>query len=94
MTPDDLAAVIKEKRGVKIPDPRTPGRYYDHIGEFEQAAQSIKNAIGNKDRGIIAALDKLKSQGKANSYEYSLLQSKLKDLSSLLDYYEKKLYRM
>ena len=93
MTPDDLAAVIKEQRGVKIPDPRNPGKNYDHISEFRQAANSIKNAMGNTDSntGIIGAMKNISSQGKTNSYEYALLKNELKSLSNLLDYYEKKL---
>lgn len=49
--------------------------------------------MGNTDSntGIIGAMKNLSSQGKTNSYEYALLKNELKNLSSLLDYYEKKL---
>ena len=98
MTPDDMAAVLKENRGIKIPDPNNPGKYYDHIQEAEGARNSIINAIrGKKDnkgrlsRGIQSGLINLQVSGKYNSAEYKMLQNELSHLSKLLDFYEKQI---
>jgi hypothetical protein len=48
MTPDDLAAVLKERRGVVITD-RT-NEAYDHLKEWRQARNSITNTIGHKGK--------------------------------------------
>ncbi len=43
MKPDDLAAVIKEERGVEITN--AVGRVYDHVAEVETAREGVLNAI-------------------------------------------------
>ena len=49
MTPDDLAAVIKEQRGEKI---FVNGELFDHIGEYNEAMFSINNAYISLTRQI------------------------------------------
>jgi Domain of unknown function (DUF4157)/Bacterial toxin 28 len=82
MTPDDLAAVIKENRGVKITD--SNGKVYDHLMEAKQARNSIKNTI-IKIQERLQTLD----SGGAEPGEREALQAKMSDLSKLLDSYER-----
>ncbi|KYH06964.1 hypothetical protein A1704_21145 [Chryseobacterium cucumeris] len=70
LTPDDLAAVIKEKRGEQILD--SNGIPYDHLAENEQAMNSIINAT-----------KALKSQMSKNPLNYQEFEDLLKDLSKL-----------
>ncbi|HEV2524691.1 MAG TPA: hypothetical protein VGU44_06125, partial [Gammaproteobacteria bacterium] len=53
MTPDDLAAIMKEQRGVKIF--KEEGSIFDHFGnEWKQAQKSFKNAFnGPKPKSLI-----------------------------------------
>jgi hypothetical protein len=83
MTPDDLAAVIKERRGVKIVD--NTGQPYDHVKEATGAMNSVRNRI-KELQDHLRAVD----QGSATvtGHERTLLQDKLGDLSRLLDHYE------
>ena len=78
MTPDDLAAVIKEKRGVKIK--KAEHAYFDHITEYNQASSNIKTRI--------TAIQDLLKRFPAESEEGMILREKLGDLSRLLDLYE------
>jgi hypothetical protein len=41
----DISAVVKEMTGGRIPDPRTPGRYYDHIKEWQQKMSGLRKHI-------------------------------------------------
>jgi hypothetical protein len=80
MTPDDLAAVMKERRGITIyrSDGVTP---YQHLAsEWPQARLSVTKAI----RAIKEQLQIVQK----GSQEYTILQQKLSDLSRLLDNYE------
>jgi hypothetical protein len=83
MTPNDLAGVMKERRGIVIlkSDGVTP---YDHVGEWEQARASINKAI----TGIQNRLDHLGALAQRGSQEYNILQQKRADLSKILDSYE------
>jgi RHS repeat-associated protein len=38
----DISAVTKEMTGGRIPDPRTPGRNYDHIKEWEEKMRGLR----------------------------------------------------
>jgi hypothetical protein len=88
MTPDDLAAVIKERLGVQIPDLKKGG-FHDHIEEFESARNSITGTIGDsKKEGITGRLWELERGGKKDSFEYKLLVQRRKELSSLLETYK------
>lgn len=88
MTPDDLAAVIKERLGVQIPDLKNGG-FHDHIEEFESARNSITGTIGDsKKGGITGRLWELERGGKKDSFEYKLLVQRRKELSSLLEIYK------
>lgn len=70
LTPDDLAAVIKENRGEQILDPH--GVPYDHLWENRQAQISVTNAI-----------KALKSQMSRNPANYDEFKELLRDLSNL-----------
>ncbi|HNH47799.1 MAG TPA: polymorphic toxin type 28 domain-containing protein, partial [Myxococcota bacterium] len=78
MTPDDLAAVIKEKRGVEIA--KKEGGYFDHHKEYWQASKNLKARI--------AAIQDFLKKFPAESEEGMILREKLGDLSRLLDLYE------
>jgi hypothetical protein len=92
MTPDDMAAVMKEQRGVEILKP--DGTPYKHLSEeWPNARRSILNTIGREDRpgrftGIKGRLNDLEARGLGGSKEASLLREKLGDLSNVLDDYE------
>lgn len=83
MTPDDLAAVLKDERGVRIRKP--DGTPYDHLTEWDNARGSVVNAITElQDR-----LDQSKpGHPEAGTPEHDLFQEKLSDLSSVLDTYK------
>jgi len=83
MTPDDLAAVVKEGRGVEIPkEDVTP---FNHGEEYRGA----RNAAKNQMEKIKARLKALEEGGAAKPGEIDALQEKLGDLSKLLDSYER-----
>jgi len=74
MTPDDLAAIMKEQRGVKIP--KIKGRVYDHINnEWQQAQRSFEKALHGPWSG--------------NSAEAQILNERFGELSRLWDRFEK-----
>lgn len=83
LTPDDLAAALKEKRGVQIFDKAT-GKLYDHIQEVENAMTNIKNSIVE----IKARIDKF-PLNELNSPNAKILTERLADLSNVLDYFRK-----
>ena len=78
MTPDDLAAVIKEKRGVEIA--KKEGGYFNHLKEYWQASKNLKARM--------ADIQDLLKKFPAESEEGMILREKLGDLSRLLDLYE------
>ena len=84
MTPDDLAAVLKERRGVKIIDAH--GKAFDHLTEATAARNSLRNTIA-KIKERLADLY-WKPDGPKPG-EIAALHEKLKDLSDLLDFYGK-----
>jgi hypothetical protein len=93
MTPDDLAAVLKEIRGVEIS--KTDGGVYQHYrDEWPSANRAVKNSIGEFDHqrqtwsGIRGRLERLRDLNQGNTREASLLEDKLSDLSNLLDEYK------
>lgn len=78
MTPDDLAAIIKEQRGVKIP--KMEGGVFDHINqEWKQVRDSFKNAFHGPWSG--------------NLEEARILNERFGDLSRLWDRFEKLIER-
>ncbi len=81
MTPDDLAGIFKENRGVKIF--KKDGKLYDHRKEGDQANNAIKNTIHSIEDRII----ELNKAGQYNSTEEQLLQEKLSRLSKFKDLY-------
>jgi hypothetical protein len=78
MTPDDIAATLKEGRGVQITGPG--GRVYDHITEVAQARTNVITTIEE----IKARLQELNIAG-GPQVEIDLLESKLSELSDFLD---------
>lgn len=72
LTPDDLAAVIKERRGEQILD--INGIAYNHLWENRQALSSIVNAT-----------KALRSQMAKNPLNFSEFEELLSDLSKLKD---------
>jgi hypothetical protein len=92
MTPDDLAALMKERRGVDIL--KEDGTPFKHLAkEWPDAEQSIKKTIGDvvrpgKFTGIKGRLKSLESNGLGRSEEAALLHEKSGDLSKMLDNYE------
>lgn len=78
MTPDDLAAVIKEERGVKIYD--EAGNYYNHIQEYENAITTVTKRIQEIQKALGELTD-------LNSPDALILQEKLGDLSNIKQSY-------
>jgi len=79
MTPDDLAAVIKERRGDVIS--KADGNPFDHLTEFKQARRSVTSTM-DKIR------DRMRTLGDDAAAERQALEEKLGELSRLLDEYE------
>ncbi len=79
MTPDDIAALFKEGRGVKIRSD-FDGRFVDHRRKSDMAQQTLTKAVLQIKRSFSAELGK---------YEIKLLQDKLSDLSRLKDLHAK-----
>ena len=82
MTPDDLAAVVKEGRGVSID--KADGTPFQHGREYEGARNSIVNTMEK----IKARLKGFTDHGGAQPGEVEALTEKYGDLSRLLDQYE------
>lgn len=82
MTPNDLAAVIKERRGVEIL--KDGGEVYDHLQEAEQAMDSVRRTIEK----IKERIGYLYAAAPDAGEEIGVLEQKLSDLSTLLDAYE------
>lgn len=82
LTPDDLAATMKEEREVVIlkPDGLTP--YKHRLVEWPEAQRSITKTISFIQQRLYDL------SGSYGSYEYNILLSKLSDFSKLLDKYE------
>lgn len=81
MTPDDVSAVIKERRGDVIR--KHDGSAFDHIEEYRGARNAVVNALDAIDR----RLELLAKQG-AVPGEIEILSAKRRDFSNLLDRYE------
>ncbi len=78
MTPDDLAAIIKEQRGIKIP--KIEGGAFDHINnEWRQVQDSFKKSFNGPWSGTLE--------------EAQILSTKFGDLSRLWDRFEKLIER-
>lgn len=92
MIHDDMAAVMKERRGVEIL--KQDGTPYKHLSyEWPNDRRSILNDIGREDRpgkftGIKGRLNDLETNGLGGTKEASLLREKLGDLSNIIDDYE------
>ncbi|MEZ4462931.1 MAG: polymorphic toxin type 28 domain-containing protein [bacterium] len=80
MTPDDLSAVIRERRGEQILKP--DGTPYDHIMEYAQARRAVVKSL--------EAIDERRAKigDQAVPGEVDVLAMKRRDLSSLMDAYE------
>lgn len=88
MSPDDLAAVLKEKRGVPILKP--DGTPYKHAAsEWPNARNSVQKGI----RTIRRRLDDLATAGQGGTAEAASLRAKLGDLSRVLDQYKQSVGR-
>lgn len=72
LTPDDIAAVIKEKRGVQIL--KSDGIPFNHIEENEQATESI-----------IKTIKELKIHMNRDIDNYAKYETLISDLSNLKD---------
>lgn len=73
MTPDDLAAIVKEQRGLKIP--KIEGGSFDHLNnEWRQVQDSFKNAFNGPWSG--------------NIEEARILNERFGDVSRLWDRFE------
>jgi len=78
MTPDDLAAIMKEERGIRIP--KAEGGTFDHIGnEWKQVQESFENALNGPWLG--------------NLEEAKILNTRFGELSRLWDRFEKLIER-
>jgi len=80
MTPDDLSAVIKERRGDVIR--KQDGSAFDHIGEYRMARRAVLKALV----AIEQRLKLLETQG-AVPGETDILETKRGELSRLLGLY-------
>jgi len=86
MTPDDLAAIYKEGRGIKII--REDGHLFDHNREWKDASKAITKLLDVENRNSIhARLAELYRAGQHESREIQLLREKLSDLSRMKDTY-------
>lgn len=81
MTPDDLSAVIKERRGDVIL--KRDGNAFDHIAEYRGARNAVVKALAAVERRIAVLEEKGAAPG-----ELEALTAKRRELSSLLDHYE------
>jgi len=86
MTPDDMAAVLKEQRGVRIPSTKLHAdgstRYFDHITEARNARNSVQNLVDD----VTSRLERVRRKG-AVAGEIELLEQKLNDLTQMLAVY-------
>lgn len=86
MTPDDLAAVLKEQRGIRIPSPKLNAdgstKYFDHLTEARNARRSVQNLVDD----VTSRLDRVRRKG-AVPGEIELLEQKLDDLTQMLAVY-------
>ncbi len=78
MTPDDIAAQLKEQRGIQITGPG--GHIYDHIGEVADARASVINNI----EAIKQRLVEVSARG-GPRVDIDVLEARLSALSDLLD---------
>lgn len=83
MKPDDLAAVLKEDRGVKIF--KKNGGTYNHCLEVKQANNAVQKSLIEIERKII----KSRQESKYNSNEIKILYKKLYQLIKFEDVYMK-----
>ncbi len=81
MKPDDLAAVFKEERGIKIF--KKNGGTYNHCLEVKQANNAVQKSMIEIERKII----KFRRESKYNSNEIKILHKKLYQLSKFEDVY-------
>lgn len=81
LTPDDMAAVLKENRGVAIR--RQDGLPHDHLKESADSLQSVRNTLLQIDERIAW----LVRTGKGAPGEVELLRAKAMDLGEILGRY-------
>ena len=75
MTPDDIAGVLKERKGVPITIQRT-GKVADHVGEVNGAVKACTNHVND----INKRLDRLSQQHPVPEREVELLKEKRQDV--------------
>ncbi|HKY70159.1 MAG TPA: hypothetical protein VJ205_04605 [Gammaproteobacteria bacterium] len=89
-TPDDLAAILKEGRGISIIKP--DGSAYDHYKEWQDTQNAIAKLVTwqtKSDTGNIPArIQALQKQGLGDSMEVKLLQEKYNDVRALESLYQ------
>lgn len=92
MTPDDLAAIFKENRGVKIL--KENGTPFNHLGEWRQSEKAILKSLNHeKQNSIHSRLAELYQAGKHGTLEVQILKEKLGDLSRMKDAYSELIRR-
>jgi hypothetical protein len=85
LTPSDLEGAWRDLNGRPVPDPRNPGRFYDHIGEVNNALTSLRNSM-DVYRRLLA--DPRLSPG-----DRALIERYLSAASRTVDYVEELLSR-
>lgn len=81
LKPDDMAALLKENRGVEIRPPDGP--LNNHLQEVANALDSVRTAAGK----VLERIRLLERTGEAVPGELELLREKLGDYSRILDGY-------
>lgn len=86
MSPDDLAGVYIEARGVTIP--KKNSEPFSYINEAEHALSSFKNVLDSKkSESIIRRIQELNEADQFETHEVRLLKEKLSDLIIIKDSY-------
>lgn len=84
MTPGDLAALLKEKRGVEIHG--RDGKIFKHDNEWVDAKTSMENAV--------EAIKKALGDNRTSPEQATLLQERVSQISKMWDKYEKLLEKL
>lgn len=85
LTPSDLQGAWRDLHGDPVPDPRTPGAFYDHLDEVTTQLQALRNGIND--------LKLLLESGKLSGNDSVIVESLISRASRTMDYVEKVLAR-
>jgi hypothetical protein len=87
-TPDDLAAILKERRDIKIFDPQ--GNLMDHIAEYNITIEGVKNRLQTLQKRLTYLNDNAKQVTPNVVKEKQAIQETISEASKLLIDYKNK----